>query len=101
MNDKIKPVSPRNTVEVHLPDGHVLSGPRGASAGDFLGTDAKSGSAPLVGAIVNDELRELTYPIKMDCKLSPVTVAAGTSGVAPFGKPVQPVHVSEARLYHL
>ena len=71
----IRPVQPRDTVEVHLPDGRVLSGPRGASAGEFLQTVAGSLPAPVVGAIVNDELRELTYPIQMDAKLAAVTMA--------------------------
>ena len=75
MNDKIQLVFPRDTVEAHLPDGRVLSGPRGASAGDFLSVDAGSKTAPLLAAIVNGELRELTYPIKMDSKLSPLTMA--------------------------
>jgi len=71
----IRPVHPRDTVEVHLPDGRVLSGPRGASAGEFLQAVAVSLPAPIVGAIVNDELRELTYPIQMDAKLAAVTMA--------------------------
>lgn len=70
----IQPVSPRDTVEVHLPDGRVLSGPRGATAGDFLQADPGSGPAPLVAAIVNSDLRELTYPIKMDSTLAPVSM---------------------------
>jgi hypothetical protein len=29
-------VSPRDQVEIHLPDGRVLSGPRGSTVGEFL-----------------------------------------------------------------
>ncbi|MGA2489251.1 MAG: nucleoside kinase [Anaerolineales bacterium] len=75
MNDKIKFVTPRDTVEVHLPDGRVLSGPRGTSAGAFLGIDYSADSAPLVAAIVNGDLRELTYPVQMEARLAPVTMA--------------------------
>ncbi len=71
----IQPVTPRETVEVHLTDGRVLSGPRGATAGDFLLADPPSGSAPLVAAIVNGDLRELTFPIKMDASLAPVSMS--------------------------
>jgi uridine kinase len=74
MNHSIQIVSPRKTVEVHLPDGRVLSGPRGASAGTFLQSVEGSLPAPVVAAIVNDDLHELTYPIRMDCKISPVTM---------------------------
>ncbi len=75
MKSDIQLVSPRDTVEVHLPDGRVLAGPRGAPVGRFLKENGKSGSAPLVAAIVNTDLRELTYPVKMDIDLAPVTMA--------------------------
>ena len=75
MNNQIKPVTPRDTVEVHLPDGRVLSGPRGTCVGDFLGADSRSDGAPLVAAIVNTDLRELNFPVQMDLKLAPVTMA--------------------------
>jgi len=68
-------VSPRPTVEAHLTDGRVICGPRGAPAGNFLHPLEEELSAPVVGAIVNGELRELTYPILMDCLLSPITMA--------------------------
>ena len=75
MNDTIKVVTPRDTVEVHLPDGRVLCGPRNATAGDFLLADPGSGPAPLVASIVNGDLRELTFPIKMDATLAPITMS--------------------------
>jgi len=77
MNDQnpIQAVSPRNTVEVHLQDGRVFSGPRGASAAEFLKGMAGSLPGPVVAAIVNSDLHELTYPITMDSTLAPVTMA--------------------------
>jgi len=75
MSASIQSVSPRSSVEAHLPDGRVLSGPRGTSTGDFLKIIAESVPAPIVGAIVNGELHELTYPLKMDSKLTPVTMS--------------------------
>ena len=71
----IQSVSPRDSVEVHLPDGRVLSGPRGTTAGDFLQADSQSRRIPLVAAIINGDLRELTYPIKMDASLAPVNMS--------------------------
>lgn len=67
--------SPRSTIEVHLPDGRVISGPRGAGAGEFLRVIEKDLPAPLVGTIVNGELRELTFPLQMDSYVAPVTMA--------------------------
>ncbi len=62
-------VSPRPEVEIHLPDGRVLSGPRGAQVGDFL--KALEFPVPVVAADVDTELRELTYPIHHGCKRAP------------------------------
>jgi uridine kinase len=73
---QIQFVTPRATVEVHLPDGRVLSGPRGTSIGTFLSPLPESGSVdPIVGAVINDELRELTYPIDMDSRAKPVLMS--------------------------
>jgi len=71
----IQTVTPRETVEVHLPDGRVLRGPRGAAAGDFLKAVEKEGSAPVIAAIINRDLKELTAPIEMDANIAPVTMA--------------------------
>jgi uridine kinase len=68
-------VSPRPTIEIHLPDGRVISGPRGASAGEFLQPLSQESPAPIVGAVINGELRELTYPIQTDAHVNPVTMA--------------------------
>ena len=70
----IRIVEPRNEVEIHLPDGRVLSGPRGAMVGEFL--SAIEHDSQLVGAIVNNELRELTYPIELDSRVEPVTMTS-------------------------
>jgi uridine kinase len=67
-------VTPRPTVEIHLPDGRVICGVRGAEIRKFLALLETPGSAPIVGAIINGELRELTYPIKMDSKVIPISM---------------------------
>jgi uridine kinase len=67
-------VSPRPTVEIHLPDGRVICGARGSEVRKFLVLLETSGSAPIVGAIINGELRELTYSIRMDSKVIPISM---------------------------
>lgn len=79
-------VESRPTVEIHMPDGSVLRGPRGALVGEFLsalngGPPSKgvypNGSAispPIVGAVVNGQLHELTFPIKFESQVIPVTM---------------------------
>ena len=75
-------IEPRPTVEIHLPDGRVFCGPRGAPVGEFLKAlngdppgDSPPPSPPIVGAIVNHELRELTHPITIESIVQPVTMA--------------------------
>lgn len=68
-----KLVQPRDEVEIHLPDGRVLSGPRGAAVGEFL--SAIEHDSQFVGAIINGDLRELTFPITMDARVDPVTMS--------------------------
>jgi uridine kinase len=74
MSEKILSVSPRQSVEVHLPDNKVLSGPRGTSVGEFLLKAEDDSSAPIMAAIVNGDLRELTYSLQMDARIVPVTM---------------------------
>lgn len=65
---------PRKTVEVTLPDGRTIRGPRNAPIRDFFTLLQDEKIPPIVGAIVNDELRELTYPVKIDSKARPITM---------------------------
>lgn len=60
-------------MEVHLPDGRVLSGKRGSCVGDFL--KAFEFPIPIVAADVDGELRELTYPIEREARVRPITMA--------------------------
>ncbi|HEY2979926.1 MAG TPA: nucleoside kinase [Anaerolineales bacterium] len=69
-----KQVPPREDVEIHLSDGRVISGPRGASVADFLKAAAQPSDAPLVAAIVNGDLRELTFPIDIESRVQAITL---------------------------
>lgn len=71
----IKQVSPRSTVEIHLQDGRIFSGPRGVAIECFLKALPEWDNPPIVGAVVNSELRELTFPVSMDCRVQPVTMS--------------------------
>ncbi len=72
-NETIHFSQPRETVEARLPDGRTISGPRGAPVGEFLSL-LKDELPPITGAIVNGELRELTFCLPMDSKVQPVTM---------------------------
>ncbi len=65
---------PAATVQIHLPGETTLTGPRGAMVGDFLKIVKKDFSAPIVAAIVNCELHELTFPVEMESQVTPITM---------------------------
>jgi len=69
---KFKLSSLRPEVAIRLPDGRVVSGPRGAQVSEFLA--ALEFDAPVVGAVVNGELHELSYPINIESIVEPVTM---------------------------
>jgi uridine kinase len=67
--------SPRDSVEIHLLDGRVISGPRGRAVSDFLKVLPEFNAPPVMGAIVNDILRELTFSVEIDARVQLVTMA--------------------------
>lgn len=66
-------VAERPDVEIHLHDGRILTGKRGCLVADFL--KAVEFPIPIVAADVDGELRELTYPIQMEARVRPITMA--------------------------
>ena len=67
--------TPSDEIEIHLPDGRTLRGPRGATAESLLQPIVAGLPAPLVGAVVNGDLRELTHPVDIEARISPLTMA--------------------------
>ena len=72
MSTEIREVPKRETVQVYLPDGRILEGPTGSQVQVFL--SATETAIPIVGAVINGELRELTYPIEIDARIRPITM---------------------------
>ena len=61
---------PRATVEVLLPDGRILCGPRNCPIAAFLKKLPEWNSHdPIMGAVINGELRELTHPVELDSRV--------------------------------
>lgn len=67
-------VQPSSTVQLYLSDGRVLSGPRGAQVGEFLHAVKDDFKAPIVAAIINNEIHEMTYPVDIEGNCTPVTM---------------------------
>ncbi len=69
----LDPGSAREYVEIHLPDGRLLRGRRGGAILEFV-RNLDGFQAPIVGGVLNGELRELTFPVEMESRLRPVTL---------------------------
>lgn len=74
IDSEIGLVEPGPNVELYLPDGRTLCGPRDLPVERFLRVLPEADNPPIVGAVINGELRELTFPIKMSSKVKPVTM---------------------------
>jgi uridine kinase len=70
----IQITSPNPNVELHLPNGKTLSAPRGTKVGDFLAPVQADFPAPIVAAIINNQIHELTYPIEIESNCQPVSM---------------------------
>jgi uridine kinase len=73
--DQIRQVEESPTVEIKLPDGRIFRGPRDTPVERFLRALPEWGEPPIVGAVVNGDLRELTFLICTESKVKPVTMA--------------------------
>jgi len=74
LNGNFKVNSPRKTIEIVLPDGRVITGNRGTMLADGLRQLPEWDNPPIMGAVVNGELRELTTTIEMDARVRLVTM---------------------------
>jgi len=73
--ETVRITNQQETIQIHLPDGRTLEGPRGLCAEKFLKVIKDDLPAPMVGVVINGELHELTYPINMESRVQPVTMA--------------------------
>lgn len=70
----IQITQPNPNVEIHLPNGKTLSAPRGTTVGEFLAPVKDDFSAPIVAAVINNQIHELTYLIHIESNCTPVTM---------------------------
>lgn len=73
-NGNFKVNSSRDTIEIVLPDGRVYTGRRGSTLAEILKVLPEWDNPPIMGAVVNGELRELTTTIEMDARVRLVTM---------------------------
>lgn len=74
LNGNVKINSPRPTIEIVLPDGRLYTGKRGASLAGLLQMLPEWDNPPIMGAVVNGELKELTSTLEMDARVRLITM---------------------------
>lgn len=74
-SDFSKVSSPRKDVEIRLPGNQLIKGPRSAAIGDFLNLIEEWEGSQIVGAVVDGNLRELTYPVDKDADVIPLNMS--------------------------
>ena len=72
---EVRPAQPRTTVHVTLPDNRTFEGSVGTTVETFLKVAFPKPKAPLIAALVNGHLRELSYALKHDSDLEPIDLA--------------------------
>jgi uridine kinase len=71
----IHPAEPRDTAQVWFDDGRVFEGPVGTPLEAFIEVAGSDPKAPTVAALINNELRELSYRVEGDIEVTPITMA--------------------------
>ncbi|NIV39845.1 MAG: nucleoside kinase, partial [Anaerolineae bacterium] len=71
----IHPAEPRDTAQVWFDDGRVFEGPVGTPLEEFIKVAGSDPKAPTVAALINNELRELSYRVEGDIEVTPITMA--------------------------
>ncbi len=63
---------PRRTAQMYLPDGRTFEAPIHTPVETYLKAALTDTSVPVIAALVNGELRELTYHLTSDAAVTPV-----------------------------
>jgi uridine kinase len=63
---------PRETAQVRFPDGRILEAAVGTSVEQYIKAAMNDSPVPAIAALVNGDLRELTYQMWSDARVDPV-----------------------------
>ncbi|MGQ9667773.1 MAG: nucleoside kinase [Anaerolineae bacterium] len=70
----IRPAEPRRTVQARFPDGRIFEGPVGTPVEAFIHAATPAEDVPIMAAIVNGKLRELSHPLYWDSSVQPLSM---------------------------
>ncbi len=72
--NRVTPAQPRATAQVKFTDGRIYEAPVWTQLEEYMAAAAadKPWPSPIVAALIDDELRELTYHIEKDVEVTPL-----------------------------
>ena len=68
----VRSAEPRQTAQVRFPDGRIFEAPIGTPVEQYVKVALDNGPVPVIAALINGELRELTYSMRSDARVDPV-----------------------------
>ena len=71
----VRPAPPRRAAQVRFPDGRVFEAPIGTPLEAFARAAFPDPRVPVMAALVDGKLKELTWPVACDVEAAPVTLA--------------------------
>lgn len=92
----VQSAKPRKTAQVRLPDGRTFEAPVGTSVEQYIKASMGTSPVPIIAALVNGDLRELTYPIRSDARIDPVFLS-NSDGVRIYRRSLSFLLVTAAR----
>jgi uridine kinase len=98
-NDRMPTVQsaePRKTAQVRFPDGRTFEAPVGTPVEQYIRAAMDESPVPVIAALVNGELRELTYAMDSDARVDPVLLA-DSDGVRIYRRSLAFLLVTAAR----
>ncbi len=71
----VRIAQPRETAQISLPDGRTLEAPLGPPLETYLRAALGDEEVPVIAALVDGELRELTFPVHSDAQVEPLALS--------------------------
>jgi len=68
----VRSAKPRETAQVRFPDGRTFEAPLGTPVEQYIKAALNDSPVPIIAALVNGDLRELTYPVQSDARVDTV-----------------------------
>ncbi len=92
----VRQARPRQTAQAHFPDRRTFEAPIGTALEHYIQAALGDSPVPVIAALVNGELRELTYPMRSDGYVEPVFLS-NSDGVRIYRRSLAFLLVTVAR----